>query len=129
MYRETLRGVLPIGLLVALLLFAVSACGGDEQQQESKARPLPEESQALSPGEYHSEEFKPSLSFRVGKGWTNAPPETSDLLHIQWEQKGGIGFLKFQEVYEPTKTGTPNVVKAPKDIVSWFQQHPYLRTS
>ena len=127
MYRRTLRNVLLLGLLAAWLVFAVSACGGGEEQ--SKPRPLPEEEKALRPGEYRSEEFKPSFSFRVGKGWTNAPPETSDLLHIQWEQKGGIGFLKFQQVYEPTRTGTPNVVKAPKDMLSWFQQHPYLQTS
>ncbi len=31
-------------------------------------RPLPEERRALRPGEYRSEEFEPSLSFRVGEG-------------------------------------------------------------
>ena len=34
-----------------------------------------------------------------------------------------------QEVYKPTKTGTPNVVDAPKDMVGWLLQHPYLQTS
>jgi hypothetical protein len=121
------RQTLGLALLVTLVFLALSACGGGEK--EAKVRPLPEEQKALRPGVYRSEEFKPSLSFRVGKGWTNAPPETSELLHIQWEQKGGIGFLKFQEVYKPTRTGTPNVVKAPKDMLSWFQHHPYLQTS
>ena len=39
-----------------------------------------------------------------------------------------IGFVNAQEVYKPTKTGTPNVVDAPEDMVGWFQQHPYLQT-
>jgi hypothetical protein len=32
-------------------------------------------------------------------------------------------------VYKPSKTGTPNVVEAPKDLVGWFRRHPYLRTT
>jgi hypothetical protein len=39
-----------------------------------------------------------------------------------------IAFVNAQEVYKPTKTGTQNVVEAPKDMVGWFQQHPYLQT-
>ena len=38
-------------------------------------------------------------------------------------------FSNAQEVYKPTKTGSANVVDAPKDMVGWFQQHPYLQTS
>jgi hypothetical protein len=81
MNRLLVSRVLSLGLLVVLGVLALSACGGGEK--EAKVRPLPEEPQALRPGEYRSEEFEPSLSFRVGKGWTNAPPETSELLHIQ----------------------------------------------
>jgi hypothetical protein len=36
--------------------------------------------------------------------------------------------LNPQEVYMPTKTGTPNVVEPPKDMGGWLQQHPYLQT-
>jgi hypothetical protein len=121
------RLALRVGVLVALM-YAASACGADEQQA-SKLRPLPEERQELREGEYRSEEFDPPFSFGVGEGWTSAPPETSEHLHIQWEDKGGIGFLRFQEVYEPTGTGTPRVVEAPDDMVGWFRQHPYLQTS
>ena len=56
-----------LGLLVSLVILALSACGGEEQQQESKPRPLPENGKALRAGEYRSQEFKPSLSFRVGR--------------------------------------------------------------
>jgi hypothetical protein len=50
------------------------------------------------------------------------------LLIVQGEMRG-IGFVNPQEVYKPTKSGTPNVVEAPEDMVGWFQEHPYLQTS
>jgi len=125
--RRMVSQALGLGLLAALVVLALSACGG-EKQQESKPRPLPEDPKALRPGEYRSEEFKPSLSFRVGKGWSSAPLEASDVLVIAQGETKVIGFVNAQEVYKPTRTGTPNVVNAPEDMVGWFQQHPYLQT-
>lgn len=129
MYRLALlkKLALGVGLLVGLVC-ALSACGGNEQQEVSKPQPLPEDRQALRPGEYRSEEFKPSFSFRVGEGWSILPPEASDVLAITRGETATLDFLNIQEVYKPTKTGTPNVVEAPEDMVGWFQQHPYLRT-
>ena len=118
---------LRLGLLVTVLVLALSACGGDEKK--AKARPLPEDPQALRPGTYRSEEFKPSLSFHVGKGWSSTPLESSDALQITRGQTAGLGFVNVQRAYKPTKTGTPHVVDVPKDMVGWFQQHPYLQTS
>ena len=119
-------------LVVVGLALALGACGAGGSKEEAKARPLPEEEKALRPGEYRSEEFKPSFSLTVGKGWHNVPVETSDKLAIQ---RGGpeegpmLGFRNIQEVYEYTKNGTTSaVVKAPKDMVGWFQHHPYLDT-
>ena len=98
--------------------------------QARKPRPLPENPKALRPGEYRSEEFKPSLSFRVGKGWSSTPFEASDVLEITTrEQTAGLRFLNIQEVYKPTRTDTPNVVEAPKDTDGWLQHHPYLQSS
>ncbi|MBA3491059.1 MAG: hypothetical protein H0T55_03150 [Rubrobacteraceae bacterium] len=125
--QRMVRQALRLGLLVALVVLALSACGGGEK--EAKARSLPEDPQALRPGEYRSEEFKPSLSFKVGKGWSSAPLEASDELQITRGQTAGLGFLNVQEVYKPTRMGTPNVVDAPKDMAGWLQQHPYLQTS
>jgi hypothetical protein len=117
-------------LATTMVLLALTACGGGSaQQEEAKARPLPEERQALRPGEYRSEEFKPSLSFRVGEGWSTSPPELSDVLRITRGETGGLGFSSAQEVYKPTRSGTPVVVEAPEDMVGWFQHHPYLHTS
>src|SRR5215217_671747 len=127
MNRLFVGRVLSLGLLVVVVVLALSACGGGEKK--AKARPLPEDPKALRPGTYRSEEFKPSLSFHVGKGWSSSPLEASDVLQITRGQTAGLGFLNVQEVYKPTKTGTPNVVDAPKDMVGWQQQHPYLQTS
>ena len=128
MNRLLVGRVLSLGLLVVLLVLALSACGGDEKK--AKARPLPEEPGALRPGTYRSEEFKPSLSFHVGKGWSSSTfPESSDFLEITRGQTTGMNFSNAQEVYKPTKTGSAIVVDAPKDMVGWFEQHPYLQTS
>jgi hypothetical protein len=124
--RRMVRQALSLGLLVVLVVLALSACGGGEKK--AKARPLPEDPKSLRPGTYRSEEFKPSLSFHVGKGWSSASLEASDVLVIAQGEKKVIGFVKAQEVYKPTRTGTPNVVDAPEDMVGWFQQHPYLQT-
>jgi hypothetical protein len=127
MNRLLVGRVLSLGLLVVLVVLALSACGGGEKK--AKARPLPEEPKALRPGTYRSEEFKPSLSFHVGKGWSSSPLEASDDLGITRGQTAGLGFVNLQEVYKPTKTGSANVVDAPKNIAGWLQQHPYLQTS
>src|SRR5215211_7013010 len=128
MNRILVGRVLSLGLLVVLIVLALSACGGDEKK--AKARPLPEDPKTLRPGTYRSEEFKPSLSFHVGKGWSSSPlEEASDFLEIARGQTAGLNFTNVQEVYKPTKTGSANVVDAPKDMVGWLQQHPYLQTS
>jgi hypothetical protein len=128
--RRTLIRNLGLGVLAMLVVLVPSACGGREK--DAKARPLPEKQQTLSPGLYRSEEFEPSLSFRVGNGWTNEPPESSEYLSLQRGVMGGVSFLRIKEVYEPARMGMPNVVevsKDPKDWVAWVRHHPYLRTS
>src|SRR3712207_3013710 len=94
MVRQALR----LGLVVTIVVLAMSACGGGgEKQQESRPRPLPEDEKALRPGVYRSEEFKPSLSFRVGEGWSSAPLEASDVLVIAQGERKVIGFVNAQE--------------------------------
>src|SRR5918997_5039508 len=128
-HRRMVRQALRLGLLVALAVLALSACNGGEKQQEFKPQLLPEDQQELRPGVYRSEEFKPSLSFRVGAGWSTTPPERSDALSIVHGETKEIGFVNAPEVYKPTRTGTGNEVDAPEDMVVWFQQHPHLKTS
>ena len=129
MYRPTLRRpALRLGLLATLVVLAVNACTGG-QEQADRPRPLPEDPKALRPGEYRSEEFKPSLSFRVGKGWSSTPLEASDLLHVMRGETAGLGFAVPHEVYKPSRTGSPDLVEVPKSLVGWFQHHPHLKTS
>src|SRR3712207_4911331 len=127
-YTTLFRSLVVVGLVLAL-----GACGAGGVKEEAKARPLPEDEKALSPGEYRSEEFKPAFSLTVGKGWKNWPLESSDRVAIARGPVGvegpTLGFRNFQEVYDYNKNGTTTaVVKAPKDMVSWFQHHPYLDT-
>jgi len=130
MVRQTLR----LALLVTLVVLAISACGGEgrSQAEEAEARLLPENNATLRPGEYRSQEFEPSLSFRVGKGWEYVAPELSDKLAISQGGGGGDPLLIFrslQQVYKPAKgRDAPPAVEAPKDMVGWFQHHPYLKT-
>ena len=127
---RTVRRALGLVMLAALVVVALAACGGTEK--EANPRPLPEDDKALQPGEYRSEEFEPSLSFRVGDGWTNVPPESSEFLALQRGVMGGVYFFRVKEVYEPARMGMPNVEEAPKDAkgwVAWGRHHPYLRTS
>src|SRR5215216_5501667 len=101
MSRLLVGRVLTLGLLVVLVVVALAACGGIEK--EAKPRPLPEDDKALQPGEYRSEEFEPSISFRVGDGWTNVPPESSESLAIQRGVMGEVNFFRLKEVYEPAR--------------------------
>ena len=115
-----------LGVLVTLLVLALVACEADEWYQESKPRPLPEDPTVLYPGVYRSEEFEPSLSFRVVEGWANVPLEAPDVLQIAREEKARLAFTNVQQVY---KTSTLEVVDAHQgDMVGWFQRHPYLKT-
>src|SRR4028119_2192165 len=86
MVKQALR----LGLLATLVVLAVNACGGGQEQADGP-RPLPEDEEALRPGEYRTEEFEPAFSFRVGEGWSTAPPEVYDLLLITWGEEGGGG--------------------------------------
>jgi hypothetical protein len=104
--RSMVRQALRVALLVTLVVLAVCACGGG-QEEANKPRSLPEDEKALRPGEYRSEEFKPSFSFRVGKGWLNVPPEASDTLTIgRAHETGGLGFANVREVHNYNLTRT-----------------------
>jgi hypothetical protein len=72
-------------LVISGVALALSACGGagasggGEHNQQAKARTLPDKAaKALPPGEYHSEEFKPAFSFRIGKGWQTPNAELKE---------------------------------------------------
>ena len=127
------RLALSVGVLMVVTL-ALTACGSGSAQkeeakaQEAKARPLPLYEHDLRPGEYHSVKFKPSLSFKVSKPWSNTEEQLSDWIELGYEG-GDTGVISFANVKEVFKPGTIKVVDAPQDLVGWLQQHPYLKTS
>ena len=135
MYFERMVG---LRLLVALVVLALSACGGGAeaggQEEEASARSLPEQPKELRPGEYRSEEFEPSFSFRVGEGWSTLYPEAPDFIEMEWEEKEGVLSINnvqkvVKPIYNPTESSKPKLVEAPEDLVGWFQNHPYLKTT
>ena len=125
-----------VGVLVVTLALPGCSSGSSQEEAEAKARHLPDEAyEALPPGEYHSEEFKPAFSFRVGKGWQTpdaAIKETPERLIIESTQevKGGtlLIFRNPPEAYDPQKHKWVNV-NSYEDILSWYQHHPQLKTS
>ena len=125
------RQILGLALLVTLIGLALSACGGD--QEEAKARPLPEGPKALRPGEYRSVEFKPSLSFRVGEGWEVSELQQKPYFDILHEYQGGDYFVAISFNNPPPEVNDPRhpnkLVSAPKAGVYWFEEHSYLKTS
>src|ERR687885_2158447 len=101
-----IRQVLGLGLLVAFVVLALSACGGGAgaEQQQARARPLPESAQDLSPGEYRTEVFKPALSFTVGEGWALECPEGPDFVCLLPPQRQTrLRFVNVDEVYKPSE--------------------------
>ena len=125
-----------VGVLVVTLALPGCSSGASQEEAEAKARHLPDEAyEVLPPGEYHSEEFKPSFSFRVGKGWQTpdaAIKETPERLIIELTQevKGGtlLIFRNPPEAYDPQKHKWVNV-NSYEDILGWFEHHPQLKTS
>jgi hypothetical protein len=128
MHRSGVQHALRLGVVLAFCALAAGACGTPE---EAKLRPLPSDTRELDPGTYRTEEFEPAFSFEVGEGWSNAQPEAYDLLLIARADEGGpLGFtnLKGAQFFKPTRTGTTYLTDVPKDVVGWFQEHPYLQT-
>jgi hypothetical protein len=134
-HKALVRLVLCTGVLMAAIL-ALTACSSGSAQKEkaNKPRPLPEAGQSLRPGEYRSVDFEPSFSFSVDKDWSSLDVHASDALALSSEaETRWLGFTNVQKVYKPPAkgnlSGEPNVVKAPKDLLGWFQHHPYLNAS
>jgi hypothetical protein len=113
-----------------------AAVGG--AAEAPKARTMPEEG-VLAPGKYSTgEEFEPPLSFKLGKGWRALPASGPYSLKLGYITPGtdvaegtALRFLNGREIYEPSR-GEGEVSfeskPAPKDLVAWFQRHPYLST-
>ncbi len=84
----------------------------------------------LPAGRYVTEEFRPAMSFTLGKGWTRGGPELRDAWDIRDIENDTywLGFLNAEEVYDPRGSGKLKISPAPEDMPGWQQANPYLKT-
>src|SRR3712207_3750878 len=132
--------VLGLGML-AILVLALTACGGGSSAQQekdgqaNKVHTLPEEAQTyegepLPAGRYVTEEFKPAMSLTLSEGWSKGGPELRDTWYI-WDIENDAFWLCFvnpEEVYTPNGSGGMKITPAPEDMVAWLQENPYLKS-
>lgn len=134
-------------MLVALALLVVGAGvvgvvvldRSGQSAGNAPVRTLPSSGgSALEPGEYRSDEFRPSFSFAVEKGWiTFFDAELPDALVISPAKSRELlafptlGFYAPQAIMDMTDPTGNTVLPAPTSVdgwVEWFQKHPNLET-
>ena len=137
--RKMVKQAIRLALLVALVVLALTACGGgsssQKEEQANKVHRIPEDSQVwegkpLPAGEYVTEEFKPPMSFDLDTGWTRGGTELRDAWDMRDLENDAfwLVFTTPEEVYVPNGSGGLKIVPAPEDMVAWLQENPYLKT-
>jgi class 3 adenylate cyclase/tRNA A-37 threonylcarbamoyl transferase component Bud32 len=135
------------GVLVALALLVVSVgvvgvVALNRLSQSAANAPVrtlpPSEGSSLKPGEYRSDEFQPSFSFAVDKGWITGGTELIDALGMVLASARGpinnppmLGFYAPRAVADRSDPTGNTVVPAPDSVdgwVEWLQKHPNLET-
>ncbi len=115
--------------IVILLITTVAILSGALRNE------VPDAESPLTTGErYHTDEFKPAFTFKaVGEGWAS-DFEAAYVLALTdgtTDRAGAIDFVNVEDfvVFDPSEPqGEADSRPAPKDLVGWFQQHPYLDT-
>jgi hypothetical protein len=135
------RALLGVGLLMGLIL-VLSGCGSGAQAQ---GRKIPEDSSfytkahAIPAGKYVTDEFRPAMALRLGKGWQTGPDkdsyghhlETSHNIFLSSFAEPGASYLEFlvvPKVYKVVSSYEAKAEPAPTDMVSWLQNNPNLDT-
>jgi hypothetical protein len=132
MHRRVVKHVLRLGLLAAFVVLWASACGGGgnsgekAEQEQPKARTIPESGKVLTPGKYTTEAFQPALSFTVGDGWQSFSEMHDRVMVGQTDAPAQLGFFSIERVFDPSNP--KKIVPAPHDMAAWLQKHPGLAT-
>ena len=119
-------GIFATVILLVVVVAIASGVGRNE---------VPDEERPLTAGErYVTDEFQPAFSFEaVGEGWFPDVEAAYVVALVEGfaARDGAIEFLNVEDfvVFDPSEPpGEADSMPAPKDMVSWFQQHPYLQT-
>jgi hypothetical protein len=137
--RRMVSQTLGLGLMVPLVILALSACDGGgsaHEEQATKVHHIPEDSQThegkpLPAGHYVTEEFRPTMSFDLDTGWTRGG---NSELRGSWDIRDidneayWLGFLNAGWVFKPDRSVGMKVARAPEDMVAWVQTNPFLKT-
>jgi hypothetical protein len=132
-----MKPTLRLGVLVALGLIMVSACGGGEPAQEEDKAPQVRKLQddyakAIPPGKYVTGEFKPTVTFTLNKGWRD-PFENPTNLSILAPERfcppcSHLDFWVVKRVLKVVSSSEAKPQAAPADMVSWLRNNPNLDT-
>lgn len=156
MYRLSLKQVV-LMLLLSPLTLTVMACGGGEgsaEQESTKVRTIPENSLAtegerLPAGGYVIDEFRPAMSFKLGRGWRTSVDayrgpghshrrlpahgeslEMRDALTLYYAPEGKlvgtVAFFVEPRVYRVASSYEAEKEPTPEDMGAWLRQNPYL---
>jgi hypothetical protein len=127
MYRQAFRRLaLRLGLLTMLALMALAGGGRRSPSVAPCRRRKGKPCAPANTAPRSSSPRSPSASVRDGQP-THLRRKTSCVSRAN--ETGGLGFTNIREVYEPNRTGSPDVAEAPEDIVGWFRRHPYVQTT
>ncbi len=148
-----------VGVLVAMVLVLVSVgviafvalsrerlpVDETEGGPPAKAKAIPvaetpgKDPTSLSPGRYTTIYFRPALAFEVGEGWATLgegadqfallPPAQDD--SFTPPKYSSLEVTRVAEVFDPREQGDAKIRTSPlpDDLISWLQEHPYLKTS
>jgi hypothetical protein len=142
MRSTVVKQALWLGVVVAFVVLALSACGGgggggdeggggaEAEPKQAKPREFPLYGE-LHEGTYFTDKFQPAFSFRVvDRNWVVSGSEERTLVEIRQgvEGKSLLAFLNPDQVFNPSKVRELDSMSAPEDMVAWLQKHPYLQT-
>jgi hypothetical protein len=71
MYRPSARSAFWLGVLVPLIVLALTACGGDQQQSEQGCEAPAERSASINPSGLWEDETRATIGATKGLTWTN----------------------------------------------------------
>ena len=143
-----------VAAVLAAVALVAAGCGGDDEP--APARPIQQEAAtttsgasgaaeplspgALEPGSYRTVDFRPTLSFRVGKDWgLLGDAENGIALAPKFDPAAGpekqLTFTAVRWVFdEPLLTDDErnanreaHIRPAPRDVEAWLRANPYLK--